>query len=236
MSYPKIETLFNRSKEDFKVLEDSIRREEFLIPKYWQVTEKIDGTNIRIIFMRDCPVIIKGRTDRAQIPVFLKEYLQRVFTYSCLNNVFKDLDLNKKVIIYGEGYGTTINKKGKRIWIGRKYRSEGAGFRLFDIWIGPADATSFKSGWWLKTKDRLDISSRLGVPHVPILSRKMTINEIVRFVKKEGLSPTSLLENGGCFMEGIVARTEPLLLMRNGERLMFKLKHSDFRREENDSE
>ena len=49
--YPKIETLFTRD-EKFKVT-DIIRLPEFENIKKWLVTEKIDGTNIRIIYTPD---------------------------------------------------------------------------------------------------------------------------------------------------------------------------------------
>ena len=48
MSYPKIETLFKRD-EKFNIT-DEIRCPEFDNIKKWLITEKIDGTNIRIIY------------------------------------------------------------------------------------------------------------------------------------------------------------------------------------------
>ena len=49
-SYPKIQTLWKRDKEMGKVIEGELSKPEFDNIKNWLVTEKIDGTNIRIIF------------------------------------------------------------------------------------------------------------------------------------------------------------------------------------------
>jgi hypothetical protein len=58
----------------------------------------------------------------------------------------------------------------------------------------------------------------------------MSTAEAVEFVKSEPCSTVSLDEGGNkmYFMEGVVARTVPLLLRRNGDRLMWKLKRSDY--------
>ena len=48
-TYPKIETLFDRDSQ-FKLNTDAIRKPELDLIKKWEVTEKIDGTNIRIFW------------------------------------------------------------------------------------------------------------------------------------------------------------------------------------------
>jgi len=78
LKYPKMETLFVRD-ENFKVT-NKIRCPEFANIKEWLVTEKIDGTNIRIIYTTEGKVLIRGRTDVAQIPKFLLKELERIFT------------------------------------------------------------------------------------------------------------------------------------------------------------
>ena len=49
MKYPKIETLFNRD-ENFKIVEGNYRLPEFENVTNWTITEKVDGTNVRIIY------------------------------------------------------------------------------------------------------------------------------------------------------------------------------------------
>lgn len=101
--YPKIETLFDRGP-DHKVILGQVRCPEFLQVARWLVTEKVDGTNIRVAIEKepvyeqvttyddfgpglmtqvksyDWRVRFYGRTDDAQIPTFLLSYLQDTFT------------------------------------------------------------------------------------------------------------------------------------------------------------
>jgi len=49
--YPKIETLFKRD-ETFRVT-DKLRLPEFALVREWLVTEKVDGTNIRVVYLPD---------------------------------------------------------------------------------------------------------------------------------------------------------------------------------------
>ena len=98
--YPKIDTLFERDPKTFKVDVTRIRRPEFEIPQRWLVTEKVDGTNVRVSLEVQCvpahqgaytvcdhykdpnnyAVHFYGRTAAAQMPTFLLDHLQRTFT------------------------------------------------------------------------------------------------------------------------------------------------------------
>ena len=62
------------------------------------------------------------------------------------------------------------------------------------------------------------------MPCVPTLAL-MTNEEIIDYVKSK---PLSLCSEDKQVMEGIVARTEPVLMRRNGEPLMMKLKCKEF--------
>jgi ATP-dependent RNA circularization protein (DNA/RNA ligase family) len=185
---------------------------EFRNIKFWRVEEKIDGTNIRIILEKDSAtkLIVKfcGRTADAQIPCHLLNKLQYLFTPEKLVEVFPTLDDGVKVILFGEGYGPKIQKGGG------KYANE-PGFILFDVVIG---------NWWLKRNDIAQIANRLDIPCVPSYGY-MTEEEIIAFVKQ---GPISILNTGYGRVEGVVCKTEPLLLCRNGEPLMFKFKCKEF--------
>lgn len=97
--FPKIDTLYTR--DDNHVITNVIRRPEFLVPAKWLVTEKIDGTNIRISLEQERPdypavelrgewnVVIRGRTSRAQIPTLLFEHLQKTFTLKGLKSLWR---------------------------------------------------------------------------------------------------------------------------------------------------
>ena len=81
-------------------------------------------------------------------------------------------------------------------------------------------------GWGAVEK----FADALGVKTVPVLG---TIDYLPTcYAELEDVISLSVVaeEENGKFVrpEGIVARTEPLLLMRNGSRMMFKLKFKDF--------
>jgi len=216
MEYPKIETLFDRDPKTFKVIESKIRLPEFLMINKWRITEKIDGTNVRINYVPDNTVSIYGRTENAQMPTFLLNYLTKIFTIERFKQAFPDLkpDGVDMVTTYCEGYGPRIQKGGGN------YRKD-VSVRLFDVKVGK---------WWLEPDNIESVAQKLGVKTVPTIS-DFTIEQAVAFVKTQPLSQVANEDGGNLAyqMEGIVARTVPLLLRRNGERLMWKLKASDFK-------
>ena len=110
--YPKIETLFNRNA-DFTVNPEELRLPEFALVRSWLVTEKIDGTNIRVGLTPDGRRLIGGRTDVASIPSFLLEHLDAVLPVEKLRELWpKDeaTGLHPEVTLFGEGYGPKIQK------------------------------------------------------------------------------------------------------------------------------
>ena len=97
-SYPKIETLFDRD-ENFKVT-TKLRNSSYGLIKTWQFTEKIDGTNIRMIW-EDNKLKFGGRTGNALLPADLIQHLYEIIDINKLKEIFPDTS----AIIYGEGYG-----------------------------------------------------------------------------------------------------------------------------------
>jgi ATP-dependent RNA circularization protein (DNA/RNA ligase family) len=219
LEYPKIETLFDRDQKTFKVLENRIRLPEFSNVKNWFVTEKMDGTNMRITYRTIFTdphyrtVEIRGRTDNAQIPSFLLDYLQKVFTVKRFQNAFPDLKEGDVVTLFGEGYGAMIQKGGN-------YRKEGVSFRLFDVQV---------NDWWLEPENMDDVAKKMGIETVATIGI-LTLEDAVRFIKSKPKSIVAQNEGGNpeYLMEGIVARSYPLMLRRNGERVIWKLKWKDF--------
>jgi len=208
MKYPKINTLWKRDENNkFKIIEGDYSCEEFINIEKWEVSEKIDGTNIRVFFEPKEKVAVRfgGRTDNAQIPTFLIDYLQKTFTKELLENNFEDV---KKVILFGEGYGAKIQKGGGL------YRKD-VGFILFDIWL---------DGWWFKQEDVREIAKKLNIDCVPSIAI-MNKEEIINYVKSKPKSICAIEEK---IAEGIVARSHPLMLFRNGKPMMFKLKVEDY--------
>lgn len=202
--YHKIETLLNRDAK-FKVIEMEWRLPEFeyLKNNEWIWTEKIDGTNIRVMWIPEVGLKFGGKTDNAQIPPFLLKRLQELFTDEKMTTVFPD----SSVCLYGEGFGAKIQKGGGN------YISDGVDFILFDVKVDV---------WWLERENIEDIANRLGIRIVPIIGKGNLI-DAVNMVKKGYYSNFGQFE-----AEGIVARTPITLISRKGERLLGKIKTKDF--------
>lgn len=210
--YPKIETLFKRD-ERFKVT-DEIRLPEFENIKKWLITEKIDGTNIRIIYTPEDKLLIRGRTDKASIPTFLLEELQSIFTVEKVKAVL-DNPIEKGLCLYGEGYGQKIQKGGGNY-------NKGNSFRLFDVWI---------DGWWLEWDSIEEMAGKLAIGTVPTYGMR-DIKSAVNIVKNVSMSMVAEEENGKFIpFEGIVARAYPTMLFRRGNPIKWKLKVKDFKGE-----
>ena len=212
ITYPKIETLYDRDPDTFKVNPDALRCPEFGLIKRWRVTEKIDGTNIRVGLSPDGRVSFAGRSDNAQIPRHLLEYLTATFPAERVTAAFPPI---ADVVLFGEGYGEKIQSGGG-------YRS-GVAFRLFDVWV---------NGWWLDAADVDDVAAKLGIQTVPCIQKDVmflifpgSADELRAFLPE---SVVAAEEGLGRMAEGIVARAEPLLFMRDGRRVMWKLKFKDF--------
>jgi ATP-dependent RNA circularization protein (DNA/RNA ligase family) len=188
--YHKINSLFKRSTE-------------------WEFTEKVDGTNIRVMYHPaftdgnpDAVVLFGGKTDNAQIPANLVNKLKELFPLG----KFRDFD--SELCLYGEGYGANIQKGGGN------YISNGVDFVLFDVKIGD---------WWLKRVDVEDIATKLSVQVVPIIGRG-TLEDMIDLCDKGFKS-----QWGDFIAEGIVARPVVELRDRAGHRIITKLKHKDFK-------
>lgn len=222
IEYSKIETLFDRDPEYMKhVLYGQYRLPEFIALRdapIWHISEKIDGTNIRVHYDGGVEaggnrVRYGGRTDNAQMPAFLLDMLQEKFPPKLFESAFDLAGPGAAVFtctLFGEGYGPKVQSGG---W----YRGD-AGFRLFDVRIGD---------WWLEWDNVVDVANKLGCETVPVLARGVDIGYALSLVEEP--SVTANLETGRTdrVHEGVVARTEPMLFTRKGERLMWKLKVRD---------
>ena len=208
--YPKINSLWKRDEEkNYCIIPGEYAKPEFELIDQWAVTEKIDGMNIRAVYdvSKSKNWQFYGRTAKASIPSHLKEYLDKTFDYRWLDEG-GPLEGKERVVIYGEGYGPKIQKGGGI------YRDD-ASFIVFDMWI---------NGWWLDQETVTTISNKLGLDRVPTLG-VMNKEEIIELVKN-GFN--SKVAKGELVSEGIVARSKPLLLFRDGKPLMFKLKTRDY--------
>lgn len=210
MEYPKIETLFARD-ENFNVTTE-LKNPVFGIIKKWQVTEKIDGMNIRIMFGDDGKLQLSGRTDNAQLPGDLVKYLYETISLEKMKEMFWKEGQPCRVILYGEGYGGKIQKMGNNY--GKDKR-----FRLFDVLVDK---------YWLNWENVCKIAESLQIKTAPYLG-DFTLDEIREKVKIGIASVVAKEENGCDFVsEGIVGRTVEPLFDKRGNRLILKLKTRDF--------
>lgn len=206
--YHKIETVFNRSTDgDKRLIWGDYRNEtvEYLADNIWQFTEKINGTNIRIHWDGH-NVEIGGRTDRAQIPKHLMDYLSATFLTSEVEELFEQIYGEKDVILFGEGYGAKIQNGGE-------YRSD-VSFILFDVLIGD----NWQSREWVEATAKM-----FGIDVVPIVLEG-TIGDGIDYVMQHNNSTI-----GNAVMEGVVGRPKVEMKDRLGNRIIVKIKWKDFK-------
>jgi RNA ligase len=205
--YHKIDTLFERDKETFVVNPDRLKSSVLATISEWDVTEKIDGTNIRVMLSECGDMSFGGRTNAAQIPGDLVQYLVRTFQQDRLKQVMWINETPTSVVLFGEGYGPGIQKGGGL------YRSDKS-FILFDVLVGGT--------WWLDREAVEDVGHKLGIDAVPYLGR-MTLEQIVKMVRRP--FPSKI---GTAMAEGIVARPIETLFDKRMNRIIIKLKTKDF--------
>jgi hypothetical protein len=217
VTYHKIQTVFLRSPEsNFKNLMEG----QWALPEFqalqnieWVWTEKIDGTNIRIIW-DGFNVRFGGKTDDAQMPTFLLKVLQDTFTPEKMaaqfGKGFTEQDEKIEVCLYGEGYGAKIQKGGN-------YLPDRTDFILFDAKV---------QNWWLTRDSIEDISTNLEIPIVPIIG-KGTLLDAVEYCKK-GFKST-IAHNKNYDAEGLIMKPSVELFNRRGDRIVSKIKFKDFR-------
>jgi len=214
-------TKYEKFSSPFKKDEKFMNTEELSqqLPKgKWILTEKIDGTNIRIILTKPdeegeriihigSRKLILNPSDKGS-----KVYLD------CLEDVnlnkikeyFKDV--NSIVVIYGEGYGAGVQKGG--IYSSKKR------FRVFDIRIGKAYQD-------FNYVQKVCVDNQMNL--VPIFGDVDTIHFNGCIEDLKNFNNTLIKEGVGGKPEGLVYKFEPVLLNKYGERLIFKSKFKDYK-------
>ena len=215
IGYHKIETVYKRSEEGSKKLLEGVWRSEtleYLKNNEFVFTEKVDGTNISVEWDGH-EIIFHGRTEKAQIPSHLLEYLENTFGGDVNEEIFEQLFGEDQFILYGEGYGNKIQKAGN------DYCPDGSvNFILFDIY-------ACKSNVWLSRDSVKEIAEAFDIKSVPEVLTG-TIYDGINYIKS---NPMSVLGDGRLPMEGVVGRPPIELKDKCGGRIIFKLKVKDFR-------
>lgn len=209
----KINAPYKRDQKTHAMMEGdwSLPEFDYLQNNEWLWTEKIDGTNIRVIW-DGREVTFGGRTDNAQTPKALANALHDIFVrpsddpYQRFREAFPDATPDALVVLYGEGYGPKINGGGK-------YRDT-PGFILFEVKV---------ARWWLLRADVYDVAKKLAIDAVPECGVG-SIHEAIQVVSN-GLG--SFLGNFDA--EGMVGVTRVPLFSRDGKRITIKVKGVDFK-------
>jgi hypothetical protein len=240
--YGKIETLFERdmvkgSPTEHRLLEPL----RFKNPVYGQLakmewTEKVDGTNIRVDWIPeglypDPPVtdVIKysGKTDRAVLPGNLVKWLHKNLNADTMRKRFE----SATVTLYGEGYGTGIQKGGG-------YRPDQA-FILFDVFVHdvkslptfytPSSGNDhWMQGYWMPDDMMREAAALLGIEVVPRPFGEMTIMGAAETVRQGFPSMVAGWHNSSVGAEGLVGRPKYAMYDSRGNRIIAKLKTKDF--------
>lgn len=211
--FGKIETLYERNA-NFKVNVGQFKNRTYTLLKSWQWTEKVDGTNMRVIW-KGGKRYYAGKTDNANIPGDLTSWLQKNITEQKLQDVFPAnmVDPLEQVVLYGEGYGAGIQKGGGDYSPYKK-------FILFDVRVINPDGD-----WWLSRENIIDVSTKLSLEVVPFIG-EMTLEDATEFVRIGFKSRCSV--NTDKMAEGLVGRPLETLYDKKGARLITKLKTKDF--------
>ena len=208
MNYHKIETLYVRDEKTKQLVIGKFRSAavEFLKDNQWQFTEKIHGTNVRVIW--DGHTVSFGdRAGKGKLPDFLTEKLNALFGGEVNAQIFEQRFGENPAILFGEGYGG-------RIQTGKLYRKD-ADFILFDV--------AYRELY--QTRESVEeIAEYFNIDVVPIVLTG-TIQDGVDYVLRHRQSTVA---QNGHELEGVVGRPMIEMRERNGKRIIVKIKHEDF--------
>ncbi len=206
--YQKIHNVFNRDNDTKKLIYGAWSKSEFKLLKDidWLFTEKIDGTNVRIMYSNG-NIVFADRQGKGVLPTPLLAYLHELKPELLpkMTEIFGD----KEVCLYGEGFGKGIQEVGK-------YYSDTQQFILFDVKV---------NGKWLSREKVFDIALKLKLRIVPLVA----VGGLEKGIKlvSDGLH-SELIDDNTIFAEGLVAKPACELFDDNGNRIVTKIKHRDF--------
>lgn len=215
--FPKIYNPFKRSEDGRCVEVGKWARDEFeiLADSQWTGTEKMDGTNVRIVWEpRTDALFIMGRGPNTQMHPDLKASLVNTFMEDGRWHAAFEKDLLAEadvwVVLYGEGIGPGI-QKGGGMYCGSK------DFCLFDVRVGG------RSGLWLKQDDVTEVAQKMALMRAPILG-VATLKQWMLYASQEGFKTKLPGADPNKQAEGVMCRPQGNFLTRRGERIICKVK------------
>ena len=185
---------------------------ESLVNADWEVTEKVDGTNIRIGWDGDGTVTFTGRENKnSRLPdgdTGVQELLESTFT---VDRFLAGPNPRSPMTIFCEVFGPNIGKYG------HLYGDRPTAVVL-DVLI---------DGWWLQ-RDRLaGVAEMLGLELPPLLDTRVSLTHASNMVAI-GLRSQFGAPGPEFFAEGVVARPVSGILDRAGRPIRVKIKHQYF--------
>lgn len=205
--YASIKNVYPREPGTNRIVDDWFSEPVFayLYDAPWDVTEKLDGTNIRIILDEVGGYEVRGRTDKADVQSPLFDHCLHL--EEKVRTVFED---GRSICLYGEGVGPRIQKGGERY-------GDHQHFRLFDVKVGRT---------WLSRDQVREIADLVGIPTAPYVGQ-MTLGEAIRRWRTPDTEPPRSMIFDGT-PEGWVLRPLGDLLDRHGNPIRVKIKERDF--------
>lgn len=217
--YGKTPGPFKRSPKSNKIIfgEWSDPILEYLQDANFIFTEKLDGTNMRLIYHPEhttttdgfdsihhpARLELRGRSDAAAVHPRLREWVEGLDIEPFVK-AFSD----NQVCIYGEGVGDGIQNGGPQY--GHTH------FRAFGI--------KGSRGWLSHQVTREILTHGLNLDQVPWVTIK-TLNQGIKIIQA-GLA--SQFGDGKFMAEGMVGLPLVLIYTPNQERIIVKIKHRDF--------
>ena len=201
---------------------------DYLKDARWRFTEKLDGTNMRLIYtpplmshsemgsfkhMGSC-VSLKGRSDAADVHGTLAEWAKDI-TAKRFETALHELAFYaaEPVCIYGEGIGEGIQKGGTNY--GPTH------FRAF--------AVKSRGVFWEPRYAEALIRHKLGIPMAPVIL-EATLLEGIEYMKKGFRTCITGEEQG--YAEGLIGVPTVPLTTPQLDRIVVKIKACDFQESE----
>ena len=223
--YHKINSLFKRDTSTKRaIITPEFARPEFgyLVNNEWEFTEKLDGTNIRILWDGISPLVL-GKTDAGIIPKALADGLGLDNRTGHFENddatklfkaafPFEGKQGDFSVCLFCEGVGERVHPGAG------KYGPPAV--VLFDVAVRATNDNDH--WWWLSHENIVDVGRKMLLDVAPIIGTG-NIHDMASMVK-DGFNSRW----GDFRAEGIVARPQVPLVDRRGNRIITKLKCKDY--------
>ena len=176
----------------------------------WIATEKIDGTNTRIIWDGH-RISWKGATEKTVMPDFEQKWLSNTFGTPEKEELFEQVFGEKEAIVFGEFCGHKIQKSGELMF------PTSNDFIVFDIVI---------NGHWLSYDNMSNVASNIGCKYVK-MARTGTLRQIANYIEKNGASLTESTSGNNAPLEGYVCFPSEPLYFSDGTPIKVKVKVRD---------